>query len=349
MRAAPPPRGRPPRWAPRPTAKPSSTPPAPRSPTRSPPRRPDGSSGVGVASMAESGVLLADDGRAVAPLIAWHDTRDAAETAALRAELGAQFSVRTGLPLRQQWSLTKHRWQLDHDEAAAAGVRRLGVAEWIVHALGGEQVSEQSLASRTGWLDLRPPRLVGRGAGVERRPAFPAARAGGLRRTGRDRARPLGHPRPRRRRADRRRARPPGRGHRRRRRPGARRARFLRHRRGFRAHGAARAGPRRHPRPHRRGDHRRLARPARALVPARRDPRRPRPAARPGPARAGTRRPPGARRRRPARRTRRADRHRRRRVTGRPARRSATTSTRPGSGGPPSPPRSTPVGTSTTP
>ena len=46
--------------------------------------------GVGVASMAESGVLLADDGRAVAPLIAWHDTRDAAETAALRAELGAR-------------------------------------------------------------------------------------------------------------------------------------------------------------------------------------------------------------------------------------------------------------------
>ena len=110
--------------------------------------------GVGVASMAESGVLLADDGRAVAPLIAWHDTRDAAETAALRAELGAQFSVCTGLPLRQQWSLTKHRWQLDHDEAAATGVRRLGVAEWIVHALGGEQVSELSLASRTGWLDL---------------------------------------------------------------------------------------------------------------------------------------------------------------------------------------------------
>ncbi|MBV9919428.1 MAG: hypothetical protein JOY78_01035 [Pseudonocardia sp.] len=110
--------------------------------------------GVGVASMAESGVLLGADGRPVAPLIAWHDTRDAAETAGLRAELGAEFSVRTGLPLRQQWSLTKHRWQLDHEEAAAAGVRRLGVAEWIVHALGGEQVSEQSLASRTGWLDL---------------------------------------------------------------------------------------------------------------------------------------------------------------------------------------------------
>ncbi len=110
--------------------------------------------GVGVASMAESGVLLDARGDAVAPVIAWHDTRDRAETDDLRAELGGEFSVRTGLPLRQQWSLTKHRWQLDHDEAAARAVRRLGVAEWIVHALGGDPVSEQSLASRTGWLDL---------------------------------------------------------------------------------------------------------------------------------------------------------------------------------------------------
>ena len=110
--------------------------------------------GVGVASMAESGILLGQDGGPVAPVIAWHDTRDKAETDALRGELGADFSVRTGLPLRQQWSLTKHRWQLDHDETAGRAVRRLGVAEWIVHALGGDQVSEQSLASRTGWLEL---------------------------------------------------------------------------------------------------------------------------------------------------------------------------------------------------
>lgn len=110
--------------------------------------------GVGVASMAESGVLLDRDCTEVAPVIAWHDTRDTAETEDLRAVLGADFSVRTGLPLGQQWSLTKHRWLLDHDLTAGAAVRRLGVAEWIVHALGGAPVSEQSLASRTGWLDL---------------------------------------------------------------------------------------------------------------------------------------------------------------------------------------------------
>jgi sugar (pentulose or hexulose) kinase len=110
--------------------------------------------GVGVASMAESGVLLDRDGGEVAPMIAWHDTRDRAETEDLRAALGGEFSTRTGLPLSQQWSLTKHRWLLDHEPGARQAVRRLGVAEWIVHALGGDQVNEQSLASRTGWLDL---------------------------------------------------------------------------------------------------------------------------------------------------------------------------------------------------
>ena len=33
-------------------------------------------------------------------------------------------------------------------------MRWLNGAEWVVHRLGGEQVAELSLASRTGWLDL---------------------------------------------------------------------------------------------------------------------------------------------------------------------------------------------------
>ena len=61
-----------------------------------------------MASLAESGVLLDRRGEPVAPVIAWHDTRDHAELASLRDTVGAQnFSATTGLPLRQQWSLTK--------------------------------------------------------------------------------------------------------------------------------------------------------------------------------------------------------------------------------------------------
>jgi sugar (pentulose or hexulose) kinase len=111
--------------------------------------------GLGVASLAESGVLLDRRGEPVAPVIAWHDTRDGRELASLREAVGAQlFSSTTGLPLREQWSLTKHRWLLDNIGSAGSAVRRLNVAEWIVRGLGGEEAGEQSLASRTGWLRL---------------------------------------------------------------------------------------------------------------------------------------------------------------------------------------------------
>jgi sugar (pentulose or hexulose) kinase len=110
---------------------------------------------LGVASMGESSILLDGSGRPVAPVIAWHDTRDRQQLSELADEVGVQdFMAETGLPFRTQWSLTKHRWQTRHDPRSAAAVTRLGVAEWVVRALGGEEVSEQSLASRTGWLNL---------------------------------------------------------------------------------------------------------------------------------------------------------------------------------------------------
>jgi sugar (pentulose or hexulose) kinase len=111
--------------------------------------------GVGVTSMAETGVLLDRHGRPVAPAIAWHDARGEAEAARLAADLGAErFSARTGLPVRPLFSIAKYAWlRANHPEVAAA-VRWLGVAEWVVHGLGGRQVAELSLASRTGLLDL---------------------------------------------------------------------------------------------------------------------------------------------------------------------------------------------------
>jgi sugar (pentulose or hexulose) kinase len=119
-------------------------------------RAPDGPvTGVGVTSMAETGVLLDRHGRPLAPAIAWHDARGEAEAARLGADLGAErFPARTGLPVRPLWSVAKYAWlRANHPEAADA-VRWLGVAEWVVHGLGGEQVAELSLASRTGLLDL---------------------------------------------------------------------------------------------------------------------------------------------------------------------------------------------------
>ena len=111
--------------------------------------------GLGVTSMAESGVLLDAHGRPVVPVIAWHDSRDLPQVTQFGSDIGAdRFSTRTGLPLRSQWSMTKHRWQRESDPATARGVRRLSVAEWVVRGMGGDEASDVSLASRTGWLDL---------------------------------------------------------------------------------------------------------------------------------------------------------------------------------------------------
>ncbi|MDR5700890.1 FGGY-family carbohydrate kinase [Agromyces aerolatus] len=110
---------------------------------------------VGVASIAESGVYLDRDGESVAPVIAWHDKRDRLELEDLDRDLGArEFSGRTGLPFRQQWSITKSRWIDRHVPGSRRAVTRMNIAEWIVHSLGGRATSEPSLSARTGWFDV---------------------------------------------------------------------------------------------------------------------------------------------------------------------------------------------------
>jgi sugar (pentulose or hexulose) kinase len=121
---------------------------------------PDGEvAGIGVAGMAETGVLLDDRGRPAVPAIAWHDTRGHDESRRMAAELGEErFAARTGLPCSELCTLAKYAWMRAHLPEAARGVRWLNVAEWIVRGLGGEEVAECSLASRTGFYDLHERR-----------------------------------------------------------------------------------------------------------------------------------------------------------------------------------------------
>jgi sugar (pentulose or hexulose) kinase len=107
--------------------------------------------GIGVASMAETGVLLDDDGRPAAPAIAWHDERGAEQAERIAAELPG-FPARTGLPASRLCTLAKYAWM--REQGWAPGARWLNVAEWIVFGLGGEPAAELSLASRTGFYDL---------------------------------------------------------------------------------------------------------------------------------------------------------------------------------------------------
>jgi sugar (pentulose or hexulose) kinase len=107
--------------------------------------------GLGVASMAETGVLVDGGGRPVVPSIAWHDTRGDPDR--LARDLPG-FSARTGLPASTLCTLVKYRWMRDHWPETKRGTRWLNVAEWIVRGFGGELAAELSLASRTGFYDL---------------------------------------------------------------------------------------------------------------------------------------------------------------------------------------------------
>jgi sugar (pentulose or hexulose) kinase len=111
--------------------------------------------GVGVCSMAETGVLLDAVGEPVGPMIAWHDTRGGSEAEEIGNAIGAErFSERTGLPVSRLCTLSKYRWMRANVPASSRGARWLNVAEWLVRAFGGEDVAELSLSSRTGFLAL---------------------------------------------------------------------------------------------------------------------------------------------------------------------------------------------------
>jgi sugar (pentulose or hexulose) kinase len=112
--------------------------------------------GVGVTSMAETGVLIDAGGEPVANAIAWHDQRGTDEMRVLTPALGgaARFGQVTGLPPSPLCTLAKYAWLRERAPASANGVRWLNVAEWVVRSLGGEELADLSLASRTGMLDL---------------------------------------------------------------------------------------------------------------------------------------------------------------------------------------------------
>lgn len=109
--------------------------------------------GIGVTGIAESGALIDATGRPCAPILAWFDPRG--DVAAVRAAVSPRdFQRATGRRLNSKPSLMKVMWLRANVDSAQRAVRHLCVAEWVVRAMGGEEVSEASLSSRTGMLDL---------------------------------------------------------------------------------------------------------------------------------------------------------------------------------------------------
>jgi sugar (pentulose or hexulose) kinase len=111
---------------------------------------------VGVAGMAESGVLLSGAGRPAAPVIAWFDHRGGRQVEQAGEEdpgFAAAFERTTGLPWSSQASIAKLLWLRASGCPAGPASTWLSVPEWIVFGLGGDLVREPSLASRTGLID----------------------------------------------------------------------------------------------------------------------------------------------------------------------------------------------------
>ena len=122
---------------------------------RSPACRTAPSSGSASPAWARRGCCWTWSGAPIGPLIAWHDARGEQEAAELAAELGAErFAERTGLPAPDVQRREAPLAAPARARRRRRAVRRLNVAEWIVRGLGGDEQTEWSLASRTGWLDL---------------------------------------------------------------------------------------------------------------------------------------------------------------------------------------------------
>ena len=108
---------------------------------------------IGIAGMGEAGVLIDARGRPLGRILAWHDPRG--DVDAVRREIGEEaFQRAVGMRLNAQPSLAKIVWSRRASADAASAVRFLSLPEWAVYRLGGLPVSELSLASRTGLLDI---------------------------------------------------------------------------------------------------------------------------------------------------------------------------------------------------
>jgi len=113
--------------------------------------------GVGIAGLAESGAPLRA-GRAVAPIIAWHDGRGVETAASLERRFGPALARWTGRRVRTVSSLAKLGWLLDH--GLALPDRWLGVPELALRFLTGAEATEYSLAARTGAYHVTDQRFL---------------------------------------------------------------------------------------------------------------------------------------------------------------------------------------------
>lgn len=107
---------------------------------------------MAISGMGETGILVDGQGTAAAPGIAWFDPRGQRQVDTIPRRLRSEFAGRTGLPVGAQASVAKLLHLREHG-LDLRGLRWLNLPEFVAAALGASEVSEYSLASRTGLLD----------------------------------------------------------------------------------------------------------------------------------------------------------------------------------------------------
>jgi xylulokinase len=113
--------------------------------------------GVGVSSMAESGVLVDAAGEPCAPVITWHDLRTKPLLDQWRARVDPLALYRmSGLSFDHIYSAPKLQWHQAHTPAAfARAAHWLGLADWLSFKLAGVCSMSLPMASRTMLFDPR--------------------------------------------------------------------------------------------------------------------------------------------------------------------------------------------------
>ena len=112
--------------------------------------------GIGVAGMAEAGLLIERGGRPLTPIYAWHDRRAEGYVAAWQQGARAEELFRTtGIQPSSKCPLIKLQWVRDHrSEAFERAWKWLHVPDYIAYCLTGDVGTDLSLAGRTMAFDI---------------------------------------------------------------------------------------------------------------------------------------------------------------------------------------------------
>ncbi|MGO2090890.1 gluconokinase [Microbacterium gubbeenense] len=112
--------------------------------------------GLSFSSAMHSIMALDSDQEPLTPVLTWADTRAEAEAEMLRqGERGLALHQRTGTPVHPMSPLVKISWFRAHEpDMFGRAAMWVGIKDWILARMTGELVTDHSLASAMGLMDI---------------------------------------------------------------------------------------------------------------------------------------------------------------------------------------------------